>query len=133
MKLMFRPKNKVGIIGEETAAAFLMKHGFKVLNRNYWKKWGEIDIVAKKDSKLRFIEVKTVSCENLSRVLAGGNGFKPEDNIHPWKLKKMSRTIESYLVENGVTKDEWQIDTVAVFIEERSRQAKIRMIENIVF
>ena len=52
----------------------LVKHSFKILDRNYRKKWGEIDIVAKKDNILHFIEVKTIQCsyekpiktENLS-------------------------------------------------------------------
>lgn len=130
---MFRPKNKVGLIGEETAAMFLMKQGFTVIDRNYWKKWGEIDIVAKKEGVLRFIEVKTVSCENLANVLKTNGGYRPEDNIHPEKLKRMSRTIESYLHEKGIGDNPWQIDVVAVFVEEGSKQAKIRMIENIVF
>ena len=112
---------------------FLMKQGFTVLERNYWKKWGEIDVIAKKDGIIRFIEVKTVSCENLANVLKNNSGYRPEDNIHPGKLKRMSRTIDSYLHEKGIGDSTWQIDAVAVFVEEGSKQAKIRMIENIVF
>ncbi|MBI2121043.1 MAG: YraN family protein [Parcubacteria group bacterium] len=55
-------KRKIGDLGEDVATMFLMKQGFKVLERNYLRKWGEIDIIAKKDQKLYFVEVKTVSC-----------------------------------------------------------------------
>jgi Holliday junction resolvase-like predicted endonuclease len=53
----------VGKIGEDTAARFLVKQGFMIVERNYWKKYGEIDIVAKKKGVIHFVEVKTVSCE----------------------------------------------------------------------
>ena len=52
--------NEIGNIGENLTRAFLMKHGFDVLETNYRGKYGEIDIVAKKDSKIRFVEVKTI-------------------------------------------------------------------------
>ena len=39
---------KTGSLGENMATMFLVKHGFEILDRNYSKKWGEIDIVAKK-------------------------------------------------------------------------------------
>ena len=41
-------KKKIGALGENMACRFLVKRGFKVLDRNYSKKWGEIDIVAGK-------------------------------------------------------------------------------------
>ena len=56
----------IGKIGEETACKFLMKHGYQIVLRNYWKKWGEIDIVAKKDKTTHFVEVKTVSKNLIS-------------------------------------------------------------------
>ena len=51
-------KKKVGALGENMACRFLVKQGFKVLDRNYNKKWGEIDIVAEKDKIFRFLESK---------------------------------------------------------------------------
>ena len=66
MKTFTSKTQKIGEIGEKLACMFLMKHGFKVLDRNYRKKWGEIDIIAQKDDILRFIEVKTVSRETFN-------------------------------------------------------------------
>jgi len=56
-------KQIIGRLGEDIAVKHFVKHSFKVLDRNYRKKWGEIDIVAEKDNILHFIEVKAVSCE----------------------------------------------------------------------
>jgi putative endonuclease len=59
MPKIFTSKTQIiGEIGENIAVKFLMKHNFQILERNYTKKWGEIDIVGKKLGKLHFIEVK---------------------------------------------------------------------------
>lgn len=47
-----------GILGEDKACNFLKKQGFEILKRNFHSKFGEIDIIAKKDEILHFIEVK---------------------------------------------------------------------------
>lgn len=52
---------KVGSLGEELAERFLVKRGFRILHRNYWRPWGELDIVAERKNKLHFIEVKALS------------------------------------------------------------------------
>ncbi len=52
-------KNSVGIAGEQLVADYLQQKGFTILERNYYKRFGEIDIIAKKDSVLAFVEVKT--------------------------------------------------------------------------
>ena len=99
-----------------------VKHSFKVLDRNYRKKWGEIDIVAEKDNILHFIEVKAVSCETAY----------PEENVHFWKRQRLSRTIQTYLAEKDVSYEtEWQIDVAAVFINSETKTAKIRIMENV--
>jgi putative endonuclease len=126
-------RQKIGEIGEETACLFLMKHGFKIISRNYCKKWGEIDIIAQKRQKLHFIEVKTVSCENLNNISRETSGYRPEENVHAGKLKRLSRTIQTYLLEKNVSDETlWQFDVAAVFLDLEHRQAKIRFIENIV-
>ena len=61
-------KQKIGQIGEDCACRYLVERGFKIIERNYLKKWGEIDIIAKKKKKIHFVEVKAVS-----RDLSEGN------------------------------------------------------------
>jgi len=124
--------NEVGRIGEETACMFLMKRGFSIVEQNYWKKWGEIDIIAKNKGKLHFIEVKTVSRENVRDVSRETiDEYRPEENIHQKKLERLSRTIQTYLLEKDY-EDEWQFDVVAVFLDIKNREAKCRYIEDII-
>lgn len=54
-----RYNKNIGALGEEFAANVLENKGFEILERNYMTKVGELDVIAKKDSTLHFIEVKT--------------------------------------------------------------------------
>lgn len=125
-------KQKVGQIGENIACRFLMKRGFNIIERNYWKKWGEIDIISEKEGILRFIEVKTVSRENLDNVTHETDDYRPEDNIHPWKLKRLSRTIQTYLLEKSDDDTDWQFDIIAIYLDMVSKKAKVQFLEDIV-
>ena len=119
----------IGQKGEDEAVKYLKNKGFYVLDRNYRKPWGELDIIAKKGSKFYFIEVKTVTRE----WAGGGNNFyEPEDNIHPWKIKRLSRAIETYLLEKKIDDEaEWQIDSIAVYLNSKEEVIKIDYLEDI--
>lgn len=106
-------------MGEDKAAEFLAQQGFKILDRNYWKPWGEIDIVALKDNLIRFVEVKTVTRSPATAVPRDDDDYEPEDNIHPWKRKRLRRAIETYLLdkEDQMGDCDWQVDIIAVYLD----------------
>lgn len=133
-KVFTSETQKIGEIGENIATKFLMKHGFSILDRNYTKKWGELDIIAEKANKLYFIEVKSVSKPNLDIVTHETlDQYHPEDNMHPWKLKRMSRTIKTYLLSKNVHDDkEWQVDLLVVFLDLKNKKAKIKVVSDII-
>lgn len=119
--------NIVGEIGEDIAVKHLMKQGHKILDRNYRKKWGEIDIIAKKKKILHFIEVKTVSC------VTKFNDNWPEENIHYRKRKRLARAIKTYLAEKKVSYEtEFEIDIIAVFYNPQTGESKIRVTDNVI-
>ncbi len=123
------PKQQIGEIGEDIAVKHLVKHFFEILDRNYRKKWGEIDIVAKKDDILHFIEVKTV---NVSPETKNEN-YQPEENVHLWKRQRLARAIKTYVLENKVADETgWQVDVMAIFLDFKTRRARIRLTENII-
>jgi len=135
-------KRKTGNLGEDLACRFLMKHGFDIIERNYLKKCGEIDIIAEKESKLHFIEVKSVSREiqsnisdQLEQAINDDNDvFRPEDNIHPWKLQRLARTIQVYLAEKNISENEtnWQFDVITVCIDKKRLISRVNLLENII-
>ena len=130
-------KRKIGDIGENIASKFLMKHGFEIVEQNYSKKWGEIDIIARRSEKLHFIEVKSVTRDSLKYVSPGTDNYRPEDNLHPWKLKRLSRVIQTYLLgykgNRSVTHEtDWQFDVIVVYLDIKSMEAKINHMEDII-
>jgi putative endonuclease len=138
MKKFSSASQKVGLLGEDIACKYLISKGFTILERNYTKKWGEIDIVAREKSrKLRFIEVKSVSCENIDGISPASTAgrhetsIRPEENMHPKKMERMARTVETYLSEKDVRGD-WQVDLVTVFIDEVGKRAKVKLWEDVI-
>jgi len=124
-------RKEVGRIGESIAAQFLERKGFTLLARNYRKPWGEIDIIAEKAGVVRFVEVKAVSRERLpTDVSRETSNYRPEEQVHPAKLRKVARTAELYMVEKG-DKREFQIDVIGVFLDMKTRQARCRLFEQV--
>ena len=130
-------RNQTGAWGEEIAATHLKKQGFVIIDTNYLKKWGEIDIVARGTGRsgqiVRFVEVKTVSYEtkqDLEQAISRGT-WRPEENVHHNKIQRLNRAIESWIMENNYD-GEWEIDVVAVRIVPREKYASIKYIPNVV-
>lgn len=133
MKLDTRTeKRKLGDIGENIACGFLEKKGFKIIERNYLRKWGEIDIVAKKLSTIHFVEVKSVSRVTLDEPVAHETPrYRPEDNMHPWKLKRLSRVMQTYMLDRNLDCD-FQLDLITVKMDHEKRKARVEILENVI-
>ena len=87
-----------------------------------------MDIVAEKSNVLHFIEVKSVTVRDM---FSRENSYRPEDNMHPWKVKRLQRALETYLIEREVDENmEWQFDLACVYFKEN--EAKVEFIEDIV-
>ncbi|MFA5132305.1 MAG: YraN family protein [Candidatus Paceibacterota bacterium] len=122
--------NEIGKIGENITKTFLMKHGFSVLETNYRTRYGEIDIIAKKDNKIRFVEVKSVKVRDFlhNDTLA----VKPEDNLTHDKWSKIVVSVETYLRHKNIAPDiRWQIDLACVYINTETREGRVKFLENI--
>src|SRR3990167_6199241 len=103
------PKRKIGDIGEGVTSKYLISKGYVILERNYWKPWGEIDIIVEKDRILIFVEVKSVSRKTPS-LSKGESEYRPEENFHPTKLKRLHRAIQTYLMDHKIPEHRmWQI------------------------
>ena len=120
-------RKRVGRIGETIAAQFLERKGFKIVERNYRKPWGEIDIIADKGGVVRFVEVKAVSRESLPDV-SREMDYRPEEMVDVRKLRKLARTAALYM-EVQKDKREYQIDVVGVILVEATRKARCRLFE----
>jgi putative endonuclease len=99
-------KGEIGQRGEDEAVLFLKKSGFGIVQRNYKKPWGEIDIVAQKKGVVYFIEVKTILRKEENKEI------EASDKLHYRKIKRFRRVVESYIESEGV--DNWQIGVILV-------------------
>ena len=126
-------RHLVGSQGESLACTYLESKGFNIIERNYRKKCGEIDIVAHKGKTTYFVEVKTISCTNIDMASKNTDGYRPEENIHPRKLDRLARAIQIYLAERRFQQEAlWQLDALIVFLDKKGRRARVRPIVNIV-
>jgi putative endonuclease len=120
-------KKEKGNMGEEIACQFLRKNGFIITDRNYYKKWGELDIVAKKENELHFFEVKSVSRSFVSK------SFRPEENVTLFKTKQLRKIIQSYLTEKSSGLDAtFDFHVLCVFMNEKTRRARVQWIKNVI-
>lgn len=81
-----------GVSGEDSAAAYLQQHGYKIIERNWRVKAGEIDIIAEKGDVVHFVEVKY----RKNQLQGGGIAA-----ITPTKLKHMERSARLWMQRNG--------------------------------
>jgi hypothetical protein len=158
MKTFTSPTQKIGELGEDIACRWLEKNGYKVNDKNYTKKWGEIDIVAEKGGVTHFIEVKS-SKRSLdknvppaaAKALSGKHethnlkaesqnlkaAYNPAENMHPWKIKRFVRAVETYLLSSKGQKINnsvggWQIDLLVVYLDLDKKFARCEIFERVI-
>jgi len=134
-----KTQNRIkGNLGEEISCRFLQRKGFQIITRNYRKKWGELDIVARETMKmagkgpqlLHFFEVKSAIFD-LEKHLPYGH--RPEDNVHGFKVKQLRKMIQTYLIETGRGVDsQFLFHILSVSIDPYSRKGRVKWIKDII-
>ena len=99
--------------GEKMAANYLKKKGYKIVDRNYHCKFGEIDIIGLDGDTLTFIEIKTRS----SREFA-----PPEFAVTKHKQKKIKRSATHYLGRHGIENRDCRFDIVAIILKKGKKE-----------
>ncbi len=111
----------VGVRGEAAAADYLEVCGYAVLERQYRGAGGEVDLIARRDNCLVFVEVKT-------RLQDGS--YLPEERVRSRKRAHLTRTARHYLARLSLASDiECRFDVVAVVLRGR-RAPKIRHLKD---
>jgi putative endonuclease len=107
---------ELGDAGEDLAVAHLRKRRYKIIERNYRCKFGEIDIIALDKRALVFIEVKTRSSRRFGSPLTG---------VTQKKQRQLSKVALSYLQKHGCLSREARFDVVAVEMDADRKQIEI--------
>ena len=101
-------QKRIGNKGEQIASEYLSDKGYRIIDRNYHTRYGEIDLVAREGEALVFIEVKTRT--NTTFGL-------PEVSVTPEKLEKIENAILLWLQEHPDYPDDWRIDVIAILLK----------------
>lgn len=117
-------KSGRGVQGETAASEYLEAQGYRIRKRNFFSRFGEIDIIAEKDRYLCFVEVKTRG----PRAIA-----TPAEFVTPAKQRKIRLTADYYLVTEGrrFTRGfQPRFDCIEVYMDAGGRPLRIHHIEN---
>ena len=109
----------IGNYGEEEATKFLIKNKYKIIERNYSCKFGEIDIIAKDKNILVFVEVKSRTNDRYGT---------PATAINYYKKKNIIKTAQMYIQKNKLQNEFCRFDVVEVLLENADNN--IRLIKN---
>lgn len=116
---------ELGFLAENIAARHLESQGYEVIDRNYRKPWGEIDVIAQNNDVICFVEVKANSQEFVG-------DFNPEIRVDYRKLSKITKTAMLYLeYELKNTDAPWQVDIISVTFDQVGKKAKIKHFKNV--
>ncbi len=117
-----RISNPTAKLGEEIATNYLKNKGYKIIERNFRKGYGEIDIITIKDNVLIFVEVKT-----RTSSLYGG----AIEAIAYHKIKSLIKTAQFYKMLHPKFPEALRIDAVLIDLNESDEASNIEHIENI--
>lgn len=98
-------KRKIGTIGEDIAINFLEKYGVIIIKRNYFTKFGEIDLIGFENKTIIFIEVKLRN--NMSYGL-------PIEGISSKKIERLRKTADLFLSGSDLIYDDCRFDVIGI-------------------
>ena len=129
-----KSRKEVGALGEKVAAEYLRRHGFGLVETNYTRKTGEIDVIVRGptgEETLHFVEVKTIVVDEFPDTGADRDEYSPSANLHESKVRKVARTGEWYVLEHEWEGD-WQVDGCLVWLRKRDGLAHVQYLPQIV-
>ncbi|NOY52399.1 MAG: YraN family protein [Deltaproteobacteria bacterium] len=109
----------LGKFGENRAVRYLQQEGFEILRRNYRTPFGEIDIIAREEETLVFVEVKTRSTNTFGM---------PQEAVNRRKQRQLIRTAQAYLNEAGGELPPCRFDVIAVRTDGHGQIGKFELI-----
>lgn len=118
----------LGRLGEKIASEYLSREGYKILEMNFQKRWGEIDIVALDPSAgsgqvtLVFVEVKT---------RMKGDFISPEESISSHKISSLKKSAYFYKAKHPELPEALRIDFVGIEMNNNLKPERINLIKNI--
>ena len=118
---MLDSRKEVGTEGEKLAAKFLKRKGYRIIQRNYKCKLGEIDIIAEHDGTIIFVEVKTRQTQEFG---------SPQSSVTATKRGQISKVALFYIRAKRLVDQSCRFDVIGITFPPGSRKPEIEHIEN---
>lgn len=112
---------QLGAFGEDMACSYLEAHGYRILERNFSCKAGEVDIIAMERDTLAFVEVKSRSTVNY------GN---PSEAVSYYKQNRIVKTALFFMTKNKLFDYMSRFDVIEVYTDGTKEATKINLIRN---
>ena len=112
-------KSGSGKLGEEQALAFLLEKGYRVIERNYRTRYGELDLVCREAGAVAIVEVRSRNTPGFA---------SPAESVTPAKQKKIIRAALAFLSERGLLEEKIRFDVVCV--DNTGPKAEITLIKD---
>jgi len=114
-------RKDTGNQGELIAQNYLKKHGYNIIEKNFRSRFGEIDIIAKQNDTLVFVEVRTKKSRSFGI---------PEESITATKARHLMHTAYYYRQNHKKLPESWRIDFLAIELDDDDKPLRVNLIEN---
>jgi len=111
----------IGYLGEAIAKKYLQNKGYKIIEQNYKTKYSEIDLIARDNKVLVFVEVRTKTKEQFG---------SPEESLNRIKIKRLIKNTTAYVVQKSHVKD-YRLDAICIVLDENKTIKRINHYQNI--
>lgn len=115
---MVDTRKKLGNRGEKIAANFLRKRGYRIIEKNYHSRLGEIDIVARENDSVVFVEVKTRRSTDFGL---------PEEALSYDKRRRLTKVAMGYLAHRRIEDINCRFDVVSILMDDK----KVRKVKHV--
>lgn len=113
---------EIGNKGEDIACTYLSKLGYKIIERNYRIRGGEVDIIAIDHEQIVFVEVKARYSHKYGL---------PRESITYWKIKALMKSSLFYLQGKNWLHKSYRLDFVGIDFSKTREHPEIELIKNI--
>jgi len=105
-------RKTVGAKGEALACSYLLDNGYTVLERNFHTRFGELDIIAEKDTTIVFVEVKTKTSDATG---------KPYESVSKRKIRHLQKAIQFYLLTKNYKNRKLSLDVISILLDKKMK------------
>ena len=127
MKQFTSKRQKIGELGEKIAEIYLKKIGFKIVEKNFTSRTGEIDIICIKNMELNFVEVKSFLFNSVSHET--NKEYSASENLTKKKFLRIKKTALNYLANTNVSHETFEFILIVVGIDLKKRLGRIFLYE----